>query len=85
MITKVVKARTRVYGKLTRALLRHLRGNGARVDARAHDLRAQRAQVLAKIIQIGRDPATDEKTRQQVQDLLVGSIGVNDQIDAMLS
>lgn len=82
---KVVKARTRAYIKLSRALLRHLRANGGRVDERSQELRTRRAQVLAKLIQQGKAPDTDEATRQQVFDLLLGSLGVNDQIDATLS
>lgn len=84
-MTKVVKARTRVYFKLTRALLRHLRSNGGRPDGRAQEMRSRRAQVLAKLIQSARAADTDEMTRRRVCEVLTGSIGINDQIDATLS
>jgi hypothetical protein len=85
MIAKAVKARSKAYRKTTRSLLRQLRGNGGVVDRRTEALRDRRARVLAKLIQVGKDPGTDACLRKHIMDLVIGSVGVNDQIDAMLA
>lgn len=84
-MTKVLKVRMRTYAKQTRALIRHLRLNGGQVDVRTGLLQERRRHSLRQLMRLSEDPQTPDDVKVSLAAFALGMIGLNDQIEAMLT